>query len=48
MPSKLVHLAIDLGAGSGRVVAASTDYAYKLYLEVMHRFDNPGTDLPGG
>ena len=48
MPSKQVHLAIDLGAGSGRVVAASTNYVDKLYLEEIHRFDNPGTDLPGG
>lgn len=48
MPSKHVHLAIDLGAGSGRVLAASTDYRKKLYLEEMHRFENPGTDLPGG
>jgi len=48
MSSKQVHLAVDLGAGSGRVLAASTDYKEKLYLEEMHRFDNPGTDLPGG
>ena len=48
MTRKQVHLAIDLGAGSGRVLAASTDYTEKLYLEEIHRFDNPGTDLPGG
>jgi len=42
-----VFLAIDLGAGSGRVIAAETDLA-TLRLEEIHRFDNPGTDLPGG
>jgi sugar (pentulose or hexulose) kinase len=42
-----IYLAIDLGAGSGRVVAgrAGPD---GLELEEIHRFDNPGTDLPGG
>lgn len=44
---KRVFLAIDLGAGSGRVIAAKTDFK-KLWLEETHRFDNPGTDLPGG
>jgi rhamnulokinase len=44
---KKVFLAVDLGAGSGRVMAAKTDFS-KLYLEEVHRFDNPGTDLPGG
>jgi len=46
MPKK-VFLAVDLGAGSGRVLAGKTDFQ-KLYLEDLHRFDNPGTDLPGG
>jgi len=46
MPKK-VFLAVDLGAGSGRVIAAKTDFE-KLWLEEVHRFDNPGTDLPGG
>jgi rhamnulokinase len=46
MPKK-VFLAADLGAGSGRVMAVKTDFS-KLYLEEVHRFDNPGTDLPGG
>lgn len=46
MPKK-VFLAVDLGAGSGRVLAGKTDFQH-LYLEEMHRFDNPGTDLPGG
>lgn len=42
-----VFLAIDLGAGSGRVIAgeAASD---RLQLQEIHRFDNPGTDLPGG
>ena len=42
-----VYLAVDLGAGSGRVLAARTDLQ-TLELEDIHRFDNPGTDLPGG
>jgi len=40
-------IAVDLGAGSGRVMAATTDFS-KIVLEELHRFDNPGTDLPGG
>jgi len=44
---KKVFLAVDLGAGSGRVMAAKTDFT-KIYLEEVHRFDNPGTELPGG
>ena len=47
MISGKVFIAVDLGAGSGRVIAARTDFA-KLELEEIHRFDNPGTDLPGG
>ena len=46
MPKK-VFIAVDLGAGSGRVLVGKTDLE-KLYLEETHRFDNPGTDLPGG
>lgn len=42
-----VYLAVDLGAGSGRVLAAQTS-KQSLTLEELHRFDNPGTDLPGG
>src|SRR5690606_20749925 len=45
--SMSVFLSIDLGAGSGRVIAAETDLS-SLRLEEIHRFDNPGTDLPGG
>ncbi len=44
---KKVFIAVDLGAGSGRVIAAKTDFS-KLELEEIHRFDNPGTDLPDG
>ena len=44
---KKTFIAVDLGAGSGRVIAATTDFS-TLALEEMHRFDNPGTDLPGG
>jgi rhamnulokinase len=47
MISPKVFIAVDLGAGSGRVIAAKTDFS-KLELEELHRFDNPGTDLPGG
>jgi sugar (pentulose or hexulose) kinase len=46
MASK-TFIAVDLGAGSGRVIAATTDFS-KIELEELHRFDNPGTDLPGG
>lgn len=45
--SKKVFIAVDLGAGSGRVIAAKTDFS-TLYLEEVNRFDNPGTDLPDG
>ncbi|MEI6819219.1 MAG: rhamnulokinase family protein [Verrucomicrobiota bacterium] len=42
-----VFIAVDLGAGSGRVIAAKTDGS-TLEFDEMHRFDNPGIDLPGG
>lgn len=45
--AKQVYLAADLGAGSGRVMAAKSDGS-RIYLEELHRFSNPGTDLPGG
>ncbi len=42
-------LAADLGAGSGRVIAAHFHSQDKhITLEEVHRFENPGTDLPGG
>jgi rhamnulokinase len=47
MNSQKVFIAVDLGAGSGRVIAARTDFS-KLELEEVHRFENPGTELPGG
>ncbi len=42
-----VYLAIDLGAGSGRVVAGKYDGA-TLELEEVHRFSNAGVDINGG
>ncbi len=47
MSSEKVFIAVDLGAGSGRVIAAKSDLS-TLELEEVHRFNNPGTDLPGG
>ncbi len=47
MTSGKTFISIDLGAGSGRVIAATTDLD-TLELEELHRFDNPGTDLPSG
>ena len=40
-------IAVDLGAGSGRVMAATSDGG-QIELQELHRFDNPGTDIPGG
>ncbi len=45
--SKHTFIAVDLGAGSGRVIAATT-HSSQIQLEEVHRFNNPGTDLPGG
>lgn len=39
-------LAIDLGAGSGRVMLGSFD-GDKIAVEELHRFDNPGTEVLG-
>lgn len=47
MTSTKTFIAVDLGAGSGRVIAATTDLE-TLQLKEIHRFDNPGIDLPGG
>ncbi|MCP5532412.1 MAG: rhamnulokinase [Akkermansiaceae bacterium] len=41
------YLAVDLGAGSGRVIAARSD-GNRIEPEDVHRFANPGTDLPDG
>lgn len=46
-PGDKTFIAVDLGAGSGRVIAATTD-GTTIELEELHRFDNPGTDVPGG
>ena len=51
-----VYLAVDLGAGSGRVIAGKVDVAEngrvndqsKLELIELHRFENQGSELPGG
>lgn len=51
-----VYLAVDLGAGSGRVMAGKSDFTEGnttqdheiLELEELHRFDNNSTELPGG
>lgn len=45
--NKKTFLAVDLGAGSGRVIAATLQ-EFKLSLDEVHRFDNPGTEIPGG
>ena len=45
--STKTFIAVDLGAGSGRVMTATTDFS-RIELEESHRFENPGTDLPGG
>ncbi|MFP4069601.1 MAG: rhamnulokinase, partial [Opitutales bacterium] len=42
-----VYLAIDFGAGSGRVIAGRFDGA-RLELEVIHRFPNEPITLPTG
>ncbi|MCP5537608.1 MAG: rhamnulokinase [Akkermansiaceae bacterium] len=42
-----VYLAIDLGAGSGRLVAGKYDGA-TLQLEEIHRFSNEGVEINGG
>lgn len=45
--SEKVFIAVDLGAGSGRVIAARTDLQ-TLVLEDVHRFENPAIELPTG
>ncbi|TAG10546.1 MAG: rhamnulokinase [Verrucomicrobia bacterium] len=47
MAEDRVYIAVDLGAGSGRVIAARANQK-QLALEEIHRFENPGTELPGG
>ncbi len=45
--STTTHLAIDLGAGSGRVMAGHFD-GKKLRIEEIHRFTSEGVRLPSG
>ena len=42
-----VYLAVDLGAGSGRVMAAVFD-GKKIVLDEISRFDNSPVDMPDG
>ena len=42
-----VRIAVDLGASSGRVMAAIPSGG-KLTLTEIHRFDNPAIELPTG
>ena len=47
MQTDKVHLAIDLGGGSGRVLAGEYDGG-QLALHELHRFDNQPVRLPDG
>jgi len=42
-----IRIAIDLGAGSGRLIASSSNNG-KLELTEIHRFNNPAIELPSG
>ncbi len=42
-----IHLAVDLGAGSGRVIAGINEGG-RLRLEVVNRFPNPAIEVDGG
>lgn len=44
---KNVHIAIDLGASSGRVISSFLVDG-KIQLSEIHRFDNPAIELPSG
>lgn len=46
MASTENYVAVDLGAGSGRVVLGSFD-GQRLALEELHRFPNPGVEVLG-
>ncbi|MFT5123712.1 MAG: rhamnulokinase [Kiritimatiellia bacterium] len=46
MSTSSIHLAIDLGASSGRVIGG-TFVDGKLSLEAVHRFDNGPTEIDG-
>ena len=47
MSQKKVYLAIDLGAGSGRVIAGEFD-GTRIELHEINRFDNTPLELPSG
>ena len=47
MSQKKVYLAVDLGAGSGRVLAGEFD-GTRIELHELNRFDNIGLELPSG
>lgn len=47
MSQNKVYLAVDLGAGSGRVLAGEFD-GNRIELHELNRFDNIGLELPSG
>lgn len=47
MSLKKVYLAVDLGAGSGRVLAGEFD-GHRIELHELNRFDNVSLELPSG
>jgi sugar (pentulose or hexulose) kinase len=47
MPEKKIYLAVDLGGGSGRVLAGIFD-GQRIELHEMNRFENRPLDLPDG
>ncbi len=47
MSQKKVYLAVDLGAGSGRVLAGEFD-GVRIELHELNRFENIGLELPSG
>ena len=47
MSEKKVYLAVDLGAGSGRVLAGEFD-GNRIALEEVNRFENTPVELPDG
>ena len=47
MSQKKIYLAVDLGAGSGRVIAGEFD-GQRIELHEINRFDNTPVELPSG
>jgi rhamnulokinase len=47
MSQNKIYLAVDLGAGSGRVLAGEFD-GHRIELHELNRFDNIGLQLPSG